>query len=51
MTNPTTKELHTGLNGRGATQWLVVTVNADGSWKHVERFDTEHEALNWLRWA
>ncbi len=45
------KELHTGINGSGATVYLVVTVSETGGWKHIEKFDTEAEALNWIKWA
>jgi len=46
-----TKELHDGINGKGNPIHLVVTVNADGSWHHVERFENKAEALCWMGWA
>jgi len=45
------KELHTGTNGNGNTNYLAVTVNESGDWKHVETFDTKAEAINWIKWA
>ena len=40
-----------GINGSGNKIWLAVTQNADGSWKHVERFKSESEADCWIKWA
>jgi len=53
MDNGTRKELNeTGINGRGETVYSVVTVDSEtGQWKHVERFDSKAEALNWMKWA
>jgi len=56
MTTATTiktiKELHEGINGRGEKQFTVATVAAvGGPWLHMERFDTEAEALSWIKWA
>lgn len=45
------KELHTGINGKGNTTWIVVTVASNGRWLYMEYFDNEPEALCWLRWA
>ena len=45
------KELHTGVNGSGNTVYLVVTVNAQGQWVWIERFDSKAEAESWLKYA
>jgi len=45
-------EIHTGIGGNGEPIWLVVTVREnDGSWRHIERFNTEAEAISWRKWA
>ena len=46
-----TKELREGINGSGHTMWMVVSVDADGNWKHIEYFDSKAEALCWLQYA
>lgn len=46
-----TKELVEGTGCTGNACYLVVTVRANGSWKHIEKFDTKAEAINWLKWA
>jgi hypothetical protein len=48
----THKELHEGVNGKGGTVYMVVTVNSTtGAWLHIERFDTKAEAEAWIKWA
>jgi hypothetical protein len=51
MSTTTTKELHTGINGEGGRCYLVVTVDDNGRWLHIENFDNEAEAINWIKWA
>ena len=46
-----TYELHEGQKGNGATKWMVVAVNAAGSWMHVHEFDSKSEAECWIKWA
>ncbi len=45
------KELHEGIAGNGSKIFLVVTVNPAGRWLWIERFTSEAEALNWIKWA
>jgi len=44
-------ELHTGLSGKGAKIWIIVSVGKDGLWSYRHDFDTSEEALSWLKWA
>ncbi len=49
---PRHKELHTGTDGAGHTQWLVVVVTTEtGAWHFVHRFDSEDKARNWMKWC
>lgn len=47
----TTMEKHVGTNGDGNPIYLAITINPDGSYKHIERFTSEAECDNWIRWA
>lgn len=47
----THKELHEGINGSGDKVYQVVTVDEDGNWKWIEKFDTKAEALSWIQWS
>ncbi len=44
-------ELHTGIDGLGETIYMVVTVSESGRWIHTEYFDTESEALCWMKYS
>ena len=49
-----TRTIEQGWNGSGNRVWMVVTTwvrecGRHGS--HVETFDTEAEAVNWLKWG
>lgn len=47
-----THEIHEGVNGRGNTMWMVITINVDtGQYLWTEYFDNKAEAENWLEWV
>ena len=51
-TKATHKELHNGVGGNGATQYMVVTVcDATGRWLHTETFTNKAEAESWMKFA
>ena len=45
-----TRDLTTGINGKGDTVWIVTTMRGQRV-LGMERFTTEAEATNWLKWA
>ena len=47
----TTKQLREGINGSGNRVWIVQTLNEIGSCIGSESFDTESEALAWIKYA
>lgn len=50
ITNTTTRDITTGINGKGQTVWIVTTQRGA---RHLgmESFTSEAEARNWLKWA
>jgi len=52
MTNQanTTRDIKTGINGRGEKNWTVFTMRGTKV-LGMETFDSEAEALNWIKWA
>lgn len=44
-------ELRSGIDGCGETIYMVVTVSESGRWIHTEYFDTESEALCWMKYS
>jgi len=57
MTTTTTTKSHdltTGINGSGATVWVLFTtwIGVDGREKtQMNKFTTETEAQNWIKWS